>query len=273
MRGYLSLCYHYIRPSKNQDPYPKLLGITESEFRDHLKMLKERYHFLSLEEVDNYSSSSFDPETSRLGMHITFDDGLADHLIAARILAEENIRGTFFIPTCIFEDKTPANPIIIHYALAIYRIEGFIKAYREALIRLGLDIKKNNILWSGKKDDAWKTIKLIKEKFKYDFPYKTGRGILLDIYKNLLKKNDPEILKKMHLTSDAVREIITLGHSIGAHSRSHISVAATKLSASEFEKEINEPQEFLAKTFKIPVISMSYPFGEKKRLPPNKRPY
>ena len=30
--GYMSLCYHYIRPKKNLDPFPRLLGIKIDEF-------------------------------------------------------------------------------------------------------------------------------------------------------------------------------------------------------------------------------------------------
>lgn len=264
MKGYLSLCYHYIRPKKGSDPHPRLLGNTEDELRSHLKMIKKRYQILTPKEILDFSYSSSDLTSKKLGIYITFDDGLSDHLSAAKILAEENIQGTFFIPTCILEDKQPANPIIIHYSLAIYRINGFLAAYEQALIRLGQDPEKNKIPWTGKSKDAWTTITNIKEKFKYDFSYKIGRAILLDIYENLLKKNDPNILHKMHLDKKDVEEIISLGHSIGSHSRTHISVAATKLSKQEFNKEINEPQEYLVHTFKIPITSISYPFGEKK---------
>ena len=58
--------------------------------------------------------------------------------------------------------------------------------------------------------------------------------------------------------------MIEMGHTIGVHTHTHISVAATKLSKDDFYNEIIFPKNYLEKEFDIPVYSFSYPFGERK---------
>ena len=61
-----------------------------------------------------------------------------------------------------------------------------------------------------------------------------------------------------------VRISVDMGHKIGTHSHSHISIGSSKLSKPEFQIEMIKPKELLEKTFQTEVISMSYPFGERK---------
>ena len=46
--GYVSLCYHYIRPEKSIDPFPKLLGTRINEFEKHVKMFLDNFELISL---------------------------------------------------------------------------------------------------------------------------------------------------------------------------------------------------------------------------------
>ena len=55
-----------------------------------------------------------------------------------------------------------------------------------------------------------------------------------------------------------------MGHTIGVHTHTHISVAATKLSEDDFYNEIIFPKKYLEKEFNISVHAFSYPFGERK---------
>ena len=150
---FLSLCYHYVRPSLDSDPFPRLLGVRVDEFRNQIKMLKQNYRMITLEDVKNflYSNHSFSGKST--GMIITFDDGLSDHFHAARILAENGIKGVFFVPTCIFTEDLPANPIIIHYVLAEFGIQKFLEEFRNGLREHKLDVAKFDIKYE-KGDDV-----------------------------------------------------------------------------------------------------------------------
>ena len=256
---YLSVCYHYIR-SNEKKRYKRILGLPSDEFERQVVFLKKNYQILSLNDVDNLHNGNL--FLKKMGMLITFDDGLKDHYLAAKILSKHGIKGVFFIPTCILTDKTPANPIIIHYAIAIFGISKFLVEFQNALKHTMIPKKDFEFLFE-KMDNPWKKIEEIKLIFKYRLNYKQSRKILLYVYNELLKNSFPHIFDDMHLTNSQIKQILKMGHSVGVHTHSHISVAATKLSKSDFKKEMIQPKKILEKEFGKSIISFSYPFGEK----------
>jgi peptidoglycan/xylan/chitin deacetylase (PgdA/CDA1 family) len=256
--GFLSLCYHYIRPSKDHDKFPRLLGLEINEFKKQIEMLKENFQMVSLGDVLHFSQK--ESNFSKTGMLITFDDGLSDHYLAAEILFKLGIKGVFFIPTCIFENE-PANPVIIHYCLAQYGIKNFLKEYE--IIRKNLGISHDFILtFDEHKDDPWTTIDKIKSLFKYKLTNTISRQILLEIYESTMKKDFPNALELMHLSKEQVKKIVEMGHDIGVHTHTHISVAPSKLTPDEFKNEIVKPKQILEHNFFTNIFSVSYPFGE-----------
>lgn len=260
---FLSLCYHYIRTKESEERFPRILGNPEDAFREHLTMLKKNYYPLSLNQVKEFyyeKKDSLPPKTQ--GMLITFDDGLSDHYRAAQILSDFGIAGTFFIPTCVLAEKTPANPQIIHYSIAHYGVTKFLSHYHDILAELGFDNHETYRIIEEK--NPFETISKIKKAFKYSLPFSVARTILLNIYKNTLLKDFPDILDEIHLNSTQVKKMIEMGHSIGVHSHTHLSVAASKLDAANFLSEIVAPHDYLEKTFGIVVDALSYPFGEKE---------
>ena len=257
--GFLSLCYHYIRPD-NDDPFSRLMGTKITEFKNQIKMLKEKFEMISLDDVLEFINTKIFEHK----MLLTFDDGLSEHYNAAKILKQFDIKATFFIPTCILKERLPANPMIIHYVIAKYGIEKFLEEFRYALKKLGLEIKKYDITYVREDDDVWKKIAEIKYNFKYKLGYKISREILLHIYQNSLLIEYPNILEIIHLNKEQIHEMLEMGHRIGVHTHTHISVAATSLSDSDFFNEIVFPKKYLEDEFNVPIKSFSYPFGERK---------
>lgn len=258
--GFLSLCYHYLRPAKNLDQFPRILGTTLTEFENQVKMLQKKYQIISLNDVKNFIQNDYN--FSKTGMLFTFDDGLSDHFEAAKILSKYNIKGVFYIPTCIFNNE-PANPNIIHYCLANYGIEHFISEYNFFVKDFGLP--DNLILTFNKKiDNPWNAIVEIKKKFKYELNYKFTRKILLAIYKKTLLEDFSNPMEMIHLTEEKVKTMIEMGHSIGVHTHTHISVAPSKLTPNEFNLELIIPKKILEQKFSTLVDSISYPYGEKQ---------
>ena len=261
---YVGLCYHYLRQNKDLDKFPRILGTNITEFKNQLSMLQKNYEFISLDHILNLSTKKRSLNKKSLKILLTFDDGLSDHYTAAKILSELNISGIFFIPTCIIEDKLPANPIIIHYTLAIFGIKNFLKEYKKNLQILKLNLKLLDISYSKNEDNVWEVINKIKSIFKYKLGYKNSRKILLNIYKNLLCKKYKNPLNIMHLNENQIKEMLEMGHYVGVHTHSHISVAATELNSKDFIKEIIHPKNYLEKKFNTKINSFSYPFGGKK---------
>ncbi len=257
-RDFVSLCYHYVRP-KLDDPFPRLLGTKVDDFVAQIRMLKAKFHCMTLDEIEDRDYRNF--ITHKHGLLFTFDDGLSDHELAAEILFNEGLQGVFFIPTCTLMDDLPANPIVIHYAIAMFGVDRFLKSYRSALEEMQLPIERYDVSFIKGESNPWESIGLIKKRIKYDLNHCDARLVLMHVYRNLLFVADPNILRKMHINKEGVHNLISMGHSIGTHSHTHISVAANKLNDKEFDTEIIRPRQYLEDTFRVPVTSISYPFG------------
>jgi len=240
-----------------------LLGTKIDDFKEHVSMLCENFKTISLQHAEDFSCNKV-PLGEKLGMLITFDDGLNDHFVAAKILAKEGIKGVFFIPSCILSDNLPANPIIIHYSLAVFGISKFIEQYEKSLKKFKLEKEALKLIYIPGKDDPWKVIDKIKLLFKYQFSNNDSRKILLDIYENMILEKIPKFMEIAHLSDAQIQEMIEMGHSIGGHTHSHISVAASSLNPDEFSKEMIISKKILEKKFNIKISSFSYPYGEKK---------
>jgi peptidoglycan/xylan/chitin deacetylase (PgdA/CDA1 family) len=258
--GYAALCYHYIRPARSQDPFPRILGLQAEEFRRHLRLFRQEYRVLTPQEARAFSYGERPLNGDRPGLLLTFDDGLADHYRAAQLLAEQKLQAFFFIPTCILVEQLPANPTIIHFCLARFGLAAFLRAWRHALEAVGLAVDTHDVAYE-RGDDPWHAIGLIKQRVKYDLGYGPARDVLLRIYRELLLPDFPEALAAMHLTAAQLREMLTMGHAVGVHSHSHISMQAADLSEQEFQHELIQPKQHLEAAFGAPVNALSYPFG------------
>lgn len=260
--GYLSLCYHYIRDNSSQELFPRILGTSVNEFEKHIEMFSNHFKLITPSDALSFSYDNYNFNQGEIGLLLTFDDGLSDHYTAAKILAKHRIKAIFFIPTCILKDELPANPIIIHYCIAKFGLSSFLNFLK---ISLEKNLKNSNIFFNkfsydGKNYDE--VIQIIKYFFKYELNDKLSRSILLDIYENLFHEKFSNAMELMHLTKNQVFEMIEMGHSIGTHTHSHISVGSSNLKNEELNFEIIQPKNYIENTFKTKSDFMSYPFGK-----------
>ena len=243
--------------------FPKILGNSIDEFQNHLKMLQKNYSIVSPNDVLDfyYNDQKFKKSENIL---ITFDDGLSDHLEAAKILHENNIKAIFFIPTCIIDEKLPANPMIIHYFIAKFGIENFLNAYHDILNELKINNLNYEIKYNKNLDNGSDKIHEIKNLFKYKIEHSVSRKILIKVFQNIFLPKFPKSLDIIHLNENKIRDIIKMGHTIGSHTHTHLSIAASKLNSTDFKKEVIFPKKILEKKFGKEVFSFSYTFGEEQ---------
>ena len=260
--GYLSLCYHYIRDRSSQDLFPRILGTSVNEFEKHIEMFSNHFKLITPSDALSFSYDNYNFNQGEIGLLLTFDDGLSDHYVTAKILAKHGIKAIFFIPTCVLKDELPANPIIIHYCIAKFGLSSFLN-----FLKLSLEKNLNNFNEYMKKfsyvgGNYEEVIQKIKYFFKYELNEKLSRTILLEIYESMFHNEFPNAMEIMHLTKNQVFEMIKMGHSIGTHSHSHISIGSSNLDNAELDFEIIQPKNYLDTTFKINSDFMSYPFGK-----------
>jgi peptidoglycan/xylan/chitin deacetylase (PgdA/CDA1 family) len=255
-KGFFSVDYHYLRPK--DDEYGRLIGTSLDEFKNHVNFFMENFKMINLKNIFDFYYNQI---LIQNGLSITFDDGLSDHYYAAKILYDNKISGTFFVPSCIFSDKLPPNPTIIHYAIAIHGLKKFLNEYRIILDELNLDILRFDISYDKNLNDIWEVISNIKNIFKYKLDQTVARKILLIIFERLLVTTHNDIISHMHLTHEQIKEMLEMGHYVGAHTHTHISIPPT-IDTNYIEKELVFPTTIFKKIFNQKMYSFSYPYGD-----------
>ncbi len=257
------MCYHYIRNEKSRKLFPRIMGLKSSEFENQIKSYIKNYQIISPSNAINFSYGDFDLKDKKTGLLLTVDDGLSDHFKTAKFLANNGISAIFFIPTCILKDNLPANPIIIHYCIAEFGLPAFLNEYNKIMIKFGKNFQNFIINYNSEIHNPFEIIDKIKNTIKYVLEPNTSRKILLEIYEKTLQNKYPECMQLMHLTQEQIFEMLEMGHSIGTHTHSHISVGSASLTKNEFYNEIISPKHYLEKVFGTNIDIMSYPFGAK----------
>lgn len=253
------LCYHYIIDNDHKRHFPRILGVPEEVFRKQVAAVRRKYCIAEPQDLVKAANGINNPLFGKKSVLFTFDDGLSSHLNSAKILAENDVKAIFFIPTCITIDHEPATPVIIHYLLASYGVDKFIEECKKtaSLVNVSFPCMK-----LSNTDTVWQTIRNIKEFFKYNLDSDKSRYILLKVYSSLMLQQFPDAMKYLHLQKEGIREIVALGHSIGAHSRTHVSLLKTSNYITKIEQELVNPKHDLEEMFDCDVFSLSYPFGE-----------
>jgi peptidoglycan/xylan/chitin deacetylase (PgdA/CDA1 family) len=81
-KGPLVLLYHRVGREKSD---PQLLGVTPEHFAEHLDVLSEQFETMPLDRLIETARRS---EAPRCAVALTFDDGYADNLLAAKPLLD-----------------------------------------------------------------------------------------------------------------------------------------------------------------------------------------
>ena len=109
--------YHYIRDLKNSR-YPNIKGMDIKNFKKQIKFFKENYNFIKIEDLIEYYEKPDKKMLPEKPILLTFDDGYKDHYTyVLPILLENNIQGSFYIPTKCFQDKKVLDVNKIHFIL------------------------------------------------------------------------------------------------------------------------------------------------------------
>jgi peptidoglycan/xylan/chitin deacetylase (PgdA/CDA1 family) len=220
--------------------------VSPAAFEDHVRYLSANYRVVSLPEaVPSLRGGRPLPPNA---VAITFDDGYADNLAAARTLARYGLTATFYIAAGCLDGGEPFWPSELRYLLAGC---DSTKLRLEAS-GVGVDL---DLASEGGRAAALST--LTKTFKAHPIPVRDA------LRAQLRRLSRTRSLPRVMLTWDELREMHRLGMTIGAHTVTHPNLPNAGLEAAT--REINQSKAMLEERLGATVTMFSYPNGGAER--------
>tara|TARA_B110000046_G_scaffold186039_1_gene231703 strand:+ start:1640 stop:2620 length:981 start_codon:yes stop_codon:yes gene_type:complete len=208
------------------------------DFNNDLAVLCKFYTPISMTEFIDVSLTKV--KSKQNYFHLTFDDGLSNfYKVVAPILLKNKIPATVFINSDFVDNKA------LFYR---YKASLLFQVYEKSSQK---EKSKFHEFFNQKKE--------IKEKlFKINYNNKED----LDRLANFVNYNFKEYLaiEKPYLTTTQIKELIDMGFTIGAHSKSHPLYA--DISFQEQIDQTKECADWLKKRFNLDYSVFSFPFTD-----------
>ena len=253
------IMYHFIH-DKSIIKNVRFNSLKIKEFSKQISYLKKKTNIIGLDDLEDITISK--KNLNKPSTLLTFDDGYKDHYdIVLPILVKKKIKGIFFPPTDIFEDKI-LDVNKIHCILgAQYNSEFIIRIITDYLSKKKISIeqliKKFNINLNSRFDDR-QTI-LIKRLLQFAIPHNIRSKLINFLFKKIVKQNINTVAKKIYMSENNVKELINHNMEIGIQGQKHYWW--NKIKIYEKKREITISKKILEKKFAINCRSVCYPYG------------
>lgn len=220
--------------------------VSPARFEDHLRYLGANYAVVSLPEaVATLRDGGTLPPNA---VAITFDDGYADNLEAARALHRHGMSATFYITAGCMSGGEPFWPA---------ELRAMVSALRSSPLRLQVNgkIMEFPVLTAS---DRLASVRRITRLFKsHPIPVRE------DLRRQLREVAGSEATSSVMLTWDDIREMHRLGMTIGAHTLTHPNLPSAGLADATIE--IVGSKARLEREVGAEITMFSYPNGGAER--------
>jgi peptidoglycan/xylan/chitin deacetylase (PgdA/CDA1 family) len=245
-RGLAILRYHAICGPDGHEYADPSICVTPAAFEAQVAYLASHYRIVSLPEaVRTWRSGRPLPLNA---IAITFDDGYADNLPAARVLQRFGATGTFYITAGCLSGEAPFWPAELRQLVTRIAAPG---------IRL---VSSGANLWipCATAIERRQAIRTLSRLFK-------SNPILVRerLRDELRQQAGSPVLASPMLTWDEVRQMHALGMTIGAHTVTHPNLPSAGL--ADARREIEESRARLEREVGARVTMFSYPNGGAER--------
>ena len=265
--------YHYVRDLKNSR-YPNIKGLDIEKFKKQIKFFKENYNFVRIEDLIEYYKNPKEKELPEKAILLTFDDGYKDHYnYVLPVLLENNIQGSFYIPTKCFQDKKVLDVNKIHFILEscigeeekiLKEIEDYLEKNKDSRVSLSYNDYFKEYAVDSRFDK--KEIIFIKRMLQVVLPEDYREKLVDILFKKYVCTIGDKIIserafwEELYLTPEQIRMMEKLGMHIGFHSHNHVWLNSLSKEEQEFQikSSINYFKEIGVKTEKM---TLSYPYG------------
>lgn len=257
-----SLMYHYVR--ENSVDFPFSAHKTTDDFISEITSLKSLgYVFGNLSlSIKNCKFDGINPSL----VILTFDDGLKDHLNAARILKNLGVEGAvFYIPV---EPYLTGNVLAVHKAQFIRSKYGgeSLTLLEEAAKSLGINLvahyssRDERLKFKHRYNDQVDEPATKEFKRLINYYGKLGeRDLLLD---KIMEISDLALsFEDVYLSESEIREISSMGFEIGSHGSSHTPFS--RLEPIVQRSELEQSKAYLEELICCNISSFCYPYGGK----------
>ena len=245
-RGLAILRYHAICGPEGHAYASPGICITPEGFEQHVQYLAQNYRVLPLPEAAMMLRAGKSLPSNAVA--ITFDDGYADNLPAARVLARHGLTATFYITAGCMAGGEPFWPSELRYL-----VNAIPKGY------ITLDLAGQPLTIDVHTADARaNAVSLLTKRFKaHPIPYREHLRAQLRAFAG--RADMPRVM----LTWDEVREMHALGMTIGSHTMTHPNLP--NAGVREAKGELLQARLRLEQEIDAPVTMFSYPNGGAER--------
>ena len=246
--------YHYVH--NNGINNYKFNRLKISEFKNQIRFFKTNFNILNYQDFSEILLTRKFPK--KPSIILSFDDGYKDHIENVfSILKKEKLKGFFYPPTNIFDNKlldVNKIQIILSTNPNLKKIIDFTKKnLKEEFEKI---IKKEKDIFKSRYDNKETT--LIKRMYQYAIPGKKRVKLLNLLFNKLIHEDEKILSKKLYLNK---KELINLHNEdmhIGVHGIKHQWLS--KVSNTQQIIEINGARKFYKK-LNINSDSICYPYG------------
>ncbi len=276
--GGLILLYHRVASPLTD---PQLLCVSPQRFADQLAMLRSQCKPMSLARMVDLSRRDQLPERA---VAITFDDGYADNLLAARpLLAQEGIPATVFIATGYLDGRREfwwdalERIVLVQHELPS-QLEIEVEGERRSWAVAAYDDGDDGVSNRGK---SWTVLDDPVPRHPFAGEPWSRHALYLDLFNRLVPLSEasreqvmealshwsgvPRDPRESHrpMTADEVPDLAADGLvEVGAHTVSHARLSAHAESVQR--DELLGSRQRLEALLASPVTSFSYPFGTRR---------
>jgi peptidoglycan/xylan/chitin deacetylase (PgdA/CDA1 family) len=240
--GLAILRYHAICGDEGHAYADPSICISPESFEQHVAYLTRSYNVVRLEDAARALREGAPLPPNAVAL--TFDDGYADNLAAARTLARYGASATFYLTAGCLEGGQPFWPVEVRY---------LVRALPPKRYELAADPARVEI--DATTDEGRRAaVKRLTKAFKgHAIPV---REALRQRLRELAGSVD---IPRVMLTWDEVREMHRLGMTIGSHTMTHPNLPNAGLDAAR--QELAESKTRLEAMIHAPVTMFSYPNG------------
>ena len=245
-QGVAILRYHAICGPEGYTYADPQICVTPENFERHVAYLTGAYHVLRLEHV--VARLSAGTPLPRNTVVLTFDDGYADNLAAARILHKYGATATFYITAGCLADGEPFWPVEVRYLIRALPARALKLCAGAISIDLNLATEADRLTAVRRLTKAFKSNPVpVREELRAQLRAHAGRVEM------------PRVM----LTWDEVREMHALGMTIGSHTKTHPNLPSAGVETAT--RELRESKALLEQQVSVPVTMFSYPNGGAER--------